>query len=188
MKRLLALLLALPLLGAAPDTLDYAVDRAQSSVAAKVAFLGLASKTASFPSMSGTVRIAPERPQDMAINITIDATRLTAPDAVTLGRLRGEKFFWVEKYPAIKFAGRSMTILGPKRGKVDGSLTARGVTRPVALDVVFDRPVSALTDGRPVTITANTRIDRRDFGMTSYSLIVGRKVDIAIKARMNPGK
>ena len=65
-------------------------------------------------------------------------------------------------------------------------MTARGVTRPLSLDVTFDRPFAQLNDGRPVTLDAEASIDRRDFGMTSYGLIVGKKVNIRIDARMVP--
>ena len=36
-------------------------------------------------------------------------------------------------------------------------------------------------------LTATTAINRKDFGMTAYSMIVGKKVTITIKARLIPG-
>ena len=71
-------------------------------------------------------------------------------------------------------------------GSITGQLTARGVSRPVTLAVDFDAPLAAKPPGEPIALTATTTIDRRDFGMTSYALIVGRKVDITIRARMVP--
>ena len=40
--------------------------------------------------------------------------------------------------------------------------------------------------GKPVSFTGTTTIDRREFGMKSYQLIVGNKVDITLRARMVP--
>ena len=40
--------------------------------------------------------------------------------------------------------------------------------------------------GKPVSFTGTTTIDRREYGMKSYQLIVGNKVDITLKARMVP--
>lgn len=163
----------------------YTLDAAASNVSAKVPFFGLASKTARFPRMQGAVTIVPGAPEQAVIDVTFDATAIEAPDEVTLARLRGEKFFWVEKYPKIRFLGRSLDLESPTRGTVTGELTARGVTRPARLDVVFDGDPLALA-GKPVSFTGTTTIDRRQFGMRSYQLIVGNKVDITLKARMVP--
>jgi len=163
----------------------YTLDAAASNVSAKVPFFGLASKTANFPRMQGAVMIVPGAPERAVIDVTFDATAIEAPDSVTLARLRGEKFFWVEKYPSIRFLGRSLKLSSATRGTVSGELTARGVTQPATLAVTFDADPLARA-GQPVSFTGTTTIDRRQFGMTSYQLIVGNQVDIVLKARMLP--
>ncbi len=183
--RALAALPALLLLGAAPVQ-KYAIDPAASEVAAKVAFFGLASKTAHFPQMSGGIALSPDAPGRIDLNITLDARSLTASDDVTLSRLKGPDFFSVDRYPTITFIGRDITLRGDQQAVVDGQLTARGVTRPARLTVRFERPPMPVRPGEPLSLAATTVIDRRDFGMTAYPLIVGRKVTISIRARMVP--
>lgn len=182
---LLPLLALMVLANAASVPQRYILDASASNVSAKVPFFGLASKTARFPRMQGAVTIVPGAPERAVIDVTFDATALEAPDSVTLARLKGEKFFWVERYPTIRFVGRALRLSSPTRGTVAGELTARGVTRPATLDVAFDTDPVAQA-GRPVSFTGTTTIDRRTFGMTSYQLIVGNKVDITLKARMVP--
>jgi len=182
---LLALLGLSALAQAASAPLRYTLDASASNVAAKVPFFGLASKTARFPRMEGAVTIVPGAPEKALIDVTFDATAIEAPDSVTLERLRGEKFFWVEKYPTIRFVGRSLKLASPTKGTVSGELTARGVTRPASLVVTFTADPIAQA-GKPVSFTGTTTIDRRDFGMKAYQLIVGNKVDITLKARMVP--
>lgn len=182
---LLPLLAVFALANAASVPQRYTLDAAASNVSAKVPFFGLASKTARFPRMQGAVTIVPGAPERAVIDVTFDATAIEAPDSVTLARLRGDKFFWVEKYPSIRFLGRSLKLSSATRGTVSGELTARGVTRPATLAVTFDTDPVART-GQPVSFTGTTTIDRRQFGMTSYQLIVGNKVDIVLKARMLP--
>jgi polyisoprenoid-binding protein YceI len=179
----LAALLALANTLGAPQR--YTLDASASSVSAQVPFFGLASKTARFPRMQGAVTIVPGSPEKAVIDVTFDATAIEAPDSVTLSRLRGEKFFWVDKYPTIRFVGRSLKLSSPTRGTVAGELTARGVTRPATLDVTFTADPVA-NAGKPVSFTGTTTIDRRQFGMKAYQLIVGNKVDITLKARMVP--
>lgn len=181
----LPLLAALALANTASAPQRYTLDASASSVAAKVPFFGLASKTARFPRMEGAVTIVPGAPEKAVIDVTFDATAIQAPDSVTLARLRGDKFFWVEKYPSIRFTGRSLKLASATKGTVSGDLTARGVTKPATLAVTFDAdPVRNV--GKPISFTGTTTIDRRQFGMTSYQLVVGNKVDITLKARMVP--
>lgn len=163
----------------------YKLDASASNVSAKVPFFGLASKTARFPRMHGAVTIVPGAPERAVIDVTFDATAIEAPDDVTLERLRGEKFFWVEKYPDVRFVGKSLKLSSPTQGTVTGELTARGITQPQTLSVTFD--ADPLTrQSKSVSFTGTTTIDRRKYGMKSYQLIVGNKVDITLKARMVP--
>lgn len=182
---LLPLLAALTLANTASAPQRYSLDASASNVSAKVPFFGLSSKTAMFPRMEGAVTIVPGAPEKAVIDVTFDATAIQAPDSVTLARLRGDKFFWVEKYPTIRFLGRSLKLSSATRGTVAGDLTARGVTRPATLNVTFTADPVAQA-GKPVSFTGTTTIDRREFGMKSYQLIVGNKVDITLKARMVP--
>jgi len=182
---LLPLLALLTLANAASVPQRYTLDAGASNVSAKVPFFGLSSKTARFPRMEGAVTIVPGAPEQAVIDVTFDATAIEAPDSVTLSRLRGEKFFWVEKYPTIRFVGRALKLSSATRGTVAGDLTARGVTRPATLAVTFDADPVAQA-GKPVSFTGTTTIDRRQFGMKSYQLIVGNQVDITLRARMVP--
>lgn len=184
-SRLLLLAGAL-LLCTATAPLNYVLDASASSLSAKVAFFGIASKTAGFPGMSGKVRIVPDRPNEALVDVTIDANALTAPDAVTLRRLRGEKFFWVEKYPTVHFSGSRLTMHDSRKGTVEGQLTARGVTLPESLSVSFDIDPRQAPPGQPITLSGEMQIDRRDYGMTAYRFIVGKEVTIRLKARMVP--
>ena len=181
----LALLVPAALLAQSSPALDYRLDAGASNVSAKVAFFGLASKTARFPRMEGKVTIVPGAPERAVIDVTFDAVAIEAPDETTLERLRGEKFFWVEKYPTIRFVGRSIKLTSPTKGTVTGELTARGVTRTESLKVTFASDPAKST-GRPVSFSGEMEIDRRDYGMNSYQLIVGNTVDISLKARMVP--
>ncbi|QYU69988.1 YceI family protein [Leptolyngbya sp. 15MV] len=138
--------------------------------------------------MSGGIALSPDAPGRIDLNITLDARSLTASDDVTLSRLKGPDFFSVDRYPTIPFIGRDMTMRGDQQAVVDGELTARGATRPARLTVRFERPPMPVRPDQPLSLTATTVIDRRDFGMTAYPLIVGRNVTISIRARMVPAQ
>jgi polyisoprenoid-binding protein YceI len=174
------------LVGAGEDTRHYHVDAAASSVTARVAFFGLASKTALFPAISGKVAIVPSRPESLSLDIALDARQLTAGDSITLSRLKGPKFFDVDHFPEVSFSARRMVLEGTDRARIYGTITARGITRPAVLAARFATPIADVRPGEPLSLAATTTIDRREFGMTAWRLIVGRDVRIAISARLLP--
>jgi polyisoprenoid-binding protein YceI len=166
---------------------EYRFDSSASSVTAKVSFLGIGNRTANFPAVTGTAKLTASGGGDaVELNVRIDARQLTASDTLTTNRLKGKDFFDVANHPTVTFAGKRLTLSGPTTGTIDGDLTARGVTRPVKLAVQFAAPPANAGARDPISLIATTRINRRDFGMTAYSLIVGKNVGITINARLTP--
>lgn len=191
--RIVTAILSLILLSASAAPVEqwrYRVDPSASSVNAKVAFLGLASKTARFPAMIGSLSLPGQEDTDqsrpIALTVTLDARALQAPDAVTLKRLRGADFFDVERYPAVRFTGQNLKMTSMRTAEVAGTLTVRSITRPETLHVTFDRAPAESRGAQPLQLTGKMRIDRRAYGMTAWSMVVGRKVDITIRTRMVP--
>lgn len=198
MKRLLIAALALTLLPAPAAVsqaqsqaqsqfgrLRYTVDDANSEVQARVAFLGLADKTARFPDMSGSFVMSFADLNTVDMQVTVDARTLTTGDSQT-NRLRGRQFFDVANHPTVSFAGDQIRFTGEHTANVSGQITAKGITRPSTIAVTFSQPLAAMSTSDPVSIVATTTIDRRQFGMTAFPLIVGNRVRITIRARMVP--
>lgn len=171
---------------ATPGPVTYRIDPVQSEIRAKVRFFGIGSKSATFPEMDGSITIDPANPEDINLWVTLDATALEASDGLTQRRLKGEKFFWVERHPEIVFSGAALDLASARSGEIDGAISARGQRLGAKLDVTFARDAAAICGDRPVSFSATTTIDRRHYGMNSYGLIVGNTVSITINARMVP--
>lgn len=186
MRYLVAMLALLCATAASTPALRYQLDSSNSQVAAKVGVMGLASRTARFPKMTGGIQLSPERLETINLDVTLDARALIASDETTTRQLRGPKFFDVERHPTVRFAGQRMTMTSPTTARIEGTISARGVTRPTLLGVTFAQPPAKATGREPIALTASGTIDRREFGMTSYSMFVGKKVTITINARMVP--
>lgn len=171
---------------AQPQKLRYRIDAQHSDVHARVGFFGIASKTARFPAIAGGIELDPAHLDSVKLDVTLDATALEAGDQVTLRRLKGPDFFDVEHHPQVRFVGRSMTMTGPVTAVVNGDLTARGVTRPTTLNVSFTAPPAKATGHEPIRLSGRAKIDRTEFGMTAYRLIVAKSVTISIDTQMVP--
>ena len=96
--------------------------------------------------------------------------------------LRGRDFLWAEKYPVITFIGREARATGERTGVITGDLTLRGVTRPVSVEVVWNK-TGAYPFGdhhEAIGLSARARILRSDFGM-DYAVAngwVGNEVEL----------
>jgi polyisoprenoid-binding protein YceI len=187
LRYLVAMLALLFAVGASAPPLRYQLDSSHSQVAARVGVMGVASKTARFPKMAGGIQLSPGRLETINLDVTLDARALVANDDGTTRQLRGPKFFDVERFPTVRFAGQRLTMTSDTTARLDGTTTARGVTRPTRLNITFAQPPAKATGREPIALTASGTIDRREFGMTSYNLFVGKKVTITIQARMVPG-
>lgn len=180
------MLLCASSLGNTASAYRFTLDPGSSSVDAKVAFMGVGNRKAYFPALRGNVTLSPAQMNHIDLDVSIDATQLKSDDGVTTGRLKGKDFFYVDKYPTIRFEGTQLAMSSSTSGVVHGELTARGVTRPLALNVTFSAPPATASGKEAIRLTGVTTINRKDFGMTAYSVIVGKKVSITIKTRLLP--
>jgi len=120
-----------------------------------------------------------------AASATLDATTVDSREPKRDENLRSPEFLDVAKYPTISFKSSRITPGDGKKFKIDGDLTLHGVTKPVTLDAEY---VGQLKDTRGnihMGYTAVTKIDRRDFGITSdravgSSLIAGYELNIIL--------
>jgi polyisoprenoid-binding protein YceI len=132
--------------------------------------------------VQGEVQFDPDSGQVADIDVTIGTDSVDTGQPSRDARLRGEGFFWTERYPTMHFKGLHVERTGPASGVIQGELTLRGVTRPLALDV----SITPDQDGVPdqLFITVKGTLDRRDFGMVDgvAGLFIANKVALRIDA------
>jgi polyisoprenoid-binding protein YceI len=158
---------------------NFALDPAASVVRARVKAFAVSTRLATFPKMNGSLKIDSDKPGQIGLDVTIDATALQTAEKGDADILKGDSFFDVKNHPQLKFAGGQLTQSAGANPQLAGEMTVRGVTKPVTLQVSFGQ-----SDASGMNFTATTRIDRRDFGMTEYDGIVANDVAIEIEARL----
>jgi polyisoprenoid-binding protein YceI len=75
----------------------------------------------------------------------------------------GDQFFDAERHPEVGFRSTEIRLADDGGAEVDGELTIRGVTRPVAAVGHLSPPRQA-SFGEVVGVDLQATIDRRDFG------------------------
>lgn len=179
----LGLALAVPPAFAA-DT--YTVDKDHSQATFQVRHLF--SKTRGrFTDFSGTIRMDEKNPAASSVEFRIQAASVDTDNQKRDQHLRTEDFFHVEKHPEIVFKSEKIEKVAKDRYQVAGTLTMRGVSKPVVLPVTFggagQDPWGNTKAGFATAITLN----RKDFGMVwnaaldNGGFVLGDEVEIAVE-------
>jgi polyisoprenoid-binding protein YceI len=150
-----------------PEPGSWTIDSMHSFVTFTVEHftVALARGLASGP--SGTIRIAPDLLAS-SVSATIDAATLTTGNAVRDEKILGPDVLDVATYPTIEFSSRELTESAPGSYALAGELTIRGVTRPVALDLVFHGVITDTWGKNRLGLTATGEIKRSDFGVLKF--------------------
>jgi polyisoprenoid-binding protein YceI len=140
----------------------YTLDQVHTFVLFSARHLAIGRVVGRFDRLKGAITVT-DRLEDWAVGATIDATSLTTHCGKRDEDLRGPDFFNVTQFPKIRFDGHGIRSVGG-HWTMDGALTIRDVTLPVALDVWFRG--TAGTTPRRAGFHASTAVRRADFGMT----------------------
>src|SRR5438094_5258008 len=100
-------------------------------------------------SLAGTAKVASVDVKDENL-----AAHLQSPD-----------FFDAERYPELRFTAEDIRLDGDGKVSVDGELTIKGVTKPVAVTGMVTAPIADPYGNDRVGLNLATSVDRTDFGV-----------------------
>lgn len=173
-------------LGARPaGEVPYEIDLGHSQVLFMIKHMGISTVTGRFDAFAGTVRFDPENPDSARIDVTIQTASLDTNSPARDAHLQAPEWFDGAAHPTITFRGRGWRRVGPDRYEAPGTLTMKGVSRPVTLDVAHNGSVPAGVDGRPhAGFDATTVLDRTLWGVGTTTLLPGNVRDLAEEVRI----
>jgi len=158
---------------AIPQLGRYQIDPAGSRVTFRTRHLfGLAPVRGSFALRGGTVDVS-EPLTASRIHAEFDAASFHTRNPMRNAQVRSAQFLAADAHPVLAFSSEGLN------GQVlAGTLTVRGVTRPVSV-------LTEVTEVSPGSFTARAtvRIDRYDFGVTASRGLAGRYLDVTVEAR-----
>ena len=131
---------------------------------------------------TGVLQWDADSPENSSVEVVIDAASVNSGVSDFNDHLKSADFFEVEKYPQITFKSTSVERTGATTGRITGDLTIKDVTKPVTLDVTFNK---AAHDERnklyKIGFSAAAAIKRTDFDVGLYAPFVGDDVSITIE-------
>lgn len=172
---------------AAAATSTWQIDPAHSSAQFACKHLSISTVRGAFTSVKGTVQYDDQDVSKSVVDVTIDVASVDTRVPDRDKDLRSDHFFDADHYATITFKSKKVEQLAPGKLRVIGDLTIHGATKEVSLDV--DGPSAPIKDpwgNQRMGISANTKVNRRDFGVgANYpAAMISEDVSITIDAEV----
>lgn len=146
-------------------TTTWSIDPTHSSAEFSVKHMMVATARGRITTISGVISLNEANPAASSVQASADLSSIDTGNAQRDQHLRADDFFNIEQYPTATFHSTRVVAQDAERAKVYGELTIRGITQEVAFDVELEgRGLDAYGKER-VGLTANTTINRLDFGV-----------------------
>ncbi|MBW3629219.1 MAG: YceI family protein [Gemmatimonadetes bacterium] len=170
----------------------WAIDPSHSVVEFSAKHMMITTVRGQFGAVEGKIVVDEENPRGSAVEVEIDAAGIDTRAEQRDAHLRSGEFLDVENYPKLSFRSRRVEGEWKQPGdrfQLIGELTIRGTTREVTLDATYEGTGKDPWGGERVSFSADTRIDRRDFGLVwnvgleAGGVLVGHEIRIHLEAQ-----
>lgn len=181
MKKIFAALVLSSSIGgafAAPATFN--IDPAHTSPRFEYNHFGFSNQIHTFDKTSGKI-VMDRAARTASVDVTIDAKSVNTSYPLLNEHIQDADFFDTAKYPTITFKSTSVKFKGDTPVEVDGNLTVKGITKPVALKLTsFQEMPNPIVHRDAIGANAIATIKRSDFNMGKYAPYVSDDVQLII--------
>jgi polyisoprenoid-binding protein YceI len=156
----------------------WAIDPVHSEVSFTVRHMMVSKVRGRFDKFEGTI-VTGDDPLSSTVTASVDLTSINTGQEQRDAHIRSADFFEVEKYPTMTFT--STAIKAAEEGFIlEGDLTLKGVTKSVAFNLEVNGFGPDAYGGTRGGFSAETRINRHDFGVDFNGPIPGVPGGVAV--------
>jgi polyisoprenoid-binding protein YceI len=171
--------------------MQWQIDTSHSSVTAAAKHMMLTTVRGAFSGTSGVIDFDPAKPEAGAIELRIPAESVNTGDEKRDGHLRSADFLDAATYPEVVFKSTKITPKGRNEFVVDGDLSIRGTTTPVAVDVELLGIAEDPRAGQRAVFDAKFSFDRTQWGLVwnmpiPSGVLVGEKIKVEASISATP--
>jgi polyisoprenoid-binding protein YceI len=172
------------------QTTNWALDASHSSIQFSVSHLVISETTGKFKKYDVSIQSDKEDFSEAKISFTAEVSSIDTENADRDNHLKSDDFFNAEKFPQIKFVGKSLKKGKGNQYKLTGDLTIRDVTKTVTLDVVYGGTVKDPWGNTKAGFKIVGKISRQMYGLKWNKLteaggaVVGDEVEITCKVEL----
>jgi polyisoprenoid-binding protein YceI len=164
----------------------YTLDRSHASLIFRVDHLGFSNYTARFTNFDAELVFDPAEPAASRLTATIDGRSLETdfpfPEQVDFNaQLQGEDWLNTADHPQMTYRSTTVELTGVNSARIDGELTLRGVTRPMALEATFNGGYAGhpMDPNARIGFSARGSLLRSDYGMAFGIPAPGSKMGVS---------
>lgn len=174
----LAALLTFPALAAD----RYEFDKSHTSILFFISHLGYSQTVGKFTEFDGHFTFDQQKPETSSVDVTLKPAGIRTSSTALDEHLQNKDFFNTAQFPDIRFKSTAVKVTGENTGEVTGDVTLLGVTKPVVLNVRFNKAdVHPKTQDFIAGFSAEATLKRSDFGMVYGIPMVGDEVKLVIE-------
>lgn len=141
--------------------------------------------TGRFPAFATRLSFDPAKLAASRLDVTIPLAGASTGDGERDSTLRAVDFFNVAKFPQARFVATRFRALGANRYAADGTLTLRGVSRPVTLAFTWTAGAAPVLAGRATVKRLDFGVGAGDWADTS---IIPDEVAVSTKVVFSPAR
>lgn len=173
---------------------NYTLDPAHSEVGFSVRHLMISNVKGKFNKYDGKFVFDEKTGKLSGVEVNIDPKSIDTNDDKRDEHLRSPDFFDTAKYAKITFKGDKVEMKDGKPVKIAGTLTMRGVSKPVTLDIDYRGAITDAWGNEKVGFGLNGKINRKDWGVSwnkaldKGGVTVGDDVAVNIEAEATKAK
>ncbi len=171
---------------------NFSVDRFHSSLYFNVNHLGYSNVFGLFRDFEGEFTFDEKVPASAKVKLTIKTDSVDTNDQKRADgarsrdeHLRNPDFFNTKEFPTMTFESTKVESADGKTGKLHGNLTILGQTKPVTLNVTFNKaaphPLPAYNKVWTVGFSLRGKIKRSDWGMKFAVPALGDEITLMLE-------
>lgn len=171
------------------STTKWALDPTHSELQFKIKHLMISTVTGQFNQFSGSVETKGEDFTTAEIDFAADINSISTNNEQRDAHLKNGDFFDAPNHPQLTFTGSGLKKINDDEYKLEGTLTMRGVSKKVKLDVEFGGITQDPWGNTRAGFTIAGKINRQDFGISfgavteTGGLLLGDEVKIIANAQ-----
>jgi polyisoprenoid-binding protein YceI len=155
---------------------NWQLDPYHTQVEFSAKHLGMMTVRGHFAEVTSVADIDPDHLEKSQVEVTIQSASIKTNNEYRDNDLRSANFLETDAFPTITFTSTSVEPAGEDRYTVTGDLTIKGNTRSVVLEMAKLGEFNDPQMGHRIGYSGETKINRKDFGLTFNPVLDGRFV------------
>ncbi|GAB18436.1 hypothetical protein GOEFS_054_00500 [Gordonia effusa NBRC 100432] len=168
----------------APEAGRWEIDAGHSTIEISVRHLGISTVRGRFGDFRGSIDVA-DNVTRSSVTAEIATGSIDTDNSMRDDILRSKAFFDVEGFPTAQFHAGDIHPATDEGWTLSGTLTLRGTTVPVELELSYLGQVDDPWGGRRVGFRATGSLHRNDFGISFDDKLLSGVAQIGGTARVN---